>query len=869
MSLKIEINKLTNKERTKINEELLLILKNDSKILADKEIQPFDIVNNYIYLPFHYASNELTYKRPDRNLFPSMNVKFEGKLRDEQIIVKKEALEKLTNKGCTILSLHTGFGKTILAINLACNIKLKTLIIVNKIILIKQWEESILNFCPTALVQKLTTKSKMKDADFYIMNAMNIEKMGRKFYENIALVICDECLPGNTRIALNNESEKIETIYEQFSQGKNILVKTFNEKTALFENKKVLNAKKIKLDKNMVDIEFCSKTRKTRSTDNHRFLTDRGYIEAGKLKINDLIISYTSSYFASDISRALNDDQKQIILGSFLGDGHIDILRSGRTRLKVIHGADQKEYCNWKASMFDVNIKKIENNGYAKKLAYKFQTNFFDFSEEFPKKKGDCPQWLIDMIDERALAIWYMDDGTFYKEGNGIRFYTNSFNENSVKRLIVRLFLFGIESNLGYNKGMPIIILNNKNTNLFIKLIAPYAHESMKYKFICENYYRCKDDHNKNIDDIFNKKEYIPLEKLIVDNEYKVKGKGIKNISLYKWKYCKKCIKLTFHYIANKNKSWRCKHYIANKNTIYNWNIHNFYSYNWNSSFLNYGFLKIKNIIIDENPVEKYVFDIEVEDNHNFIISGTSRKCLNGPVVHNCHLLVAETLSKSLQYLTPRYLIALSATPYRLDGLNKLLDLYFGEDKIIREMSREHIIYKVNTGIVIEMELVESTGKVNWGAVLKAQSDNEERNDLIIKIIQKFNDRNFLVLCKRVEQAQYLFNKLKDLGEYTDNLIGSKQDFDRDCRILVGIHQKVGTGFDWTKADALLLATDLDAYFIQSLGRVFRKKDTVPIVFDLVDKNFILLKHFKSRAEVYEKVGGKIVSFNKKYPDFF
>ena len=75
-------------------------------------------------------------------------------------------------------------------------------------------------------------------------------------------------------------------------------------------------------------------------------------------------------------------------------------------------------------------------------------------------------------------------------------------------------------------------------------------------------------------------------------------------------------------------------------------------------------------------------------------------------------------------------------------------------------MSREHIIYKVNTGIEIEMELVESTGKVNWGAVLKAQSDNEERNDLIIKIIQKFNDRNFLVLCKRVEQAQYLFNKL-------------------------------------------------------------------------------------------------------------
>ena len=317
MSLKADINKLSNKDREKINNELLLILKNESKILADKEIQPFDIVNNDIYLPFNYALCELNYKRPERQLFPSMNIKFDGDLRDEQIIIKKEALKKLSDKGCTILSLYTGFGKTCLAINLACNIKLKTLIIVNKIVLIKQWEESILKFCPTALIQKLTSKTKMKDCDFYIMNAMNISKMGRKFYESIGCVVADEV-----------------------------------------------------------------------------------------------------------------------------------------------------------------------------------------------------------------------------------------------------------------------------------------------------------------------------------------------------------------------------------------------------------------------------------------------------------HLLVAETLAKSLQYLTPRYLIGLSATPYRLDGLNKLLDLYFGEDKIIREMNREHIIYKVNTGIEIEMELVESTGKVNWGAVLKSQSDNEERNELIIKIIQKFKDRNFLVLCKRVEQATFLFNKL-------------------------------------------------------------------------------------------------------------
>ena len=66
----------------------------------------------------------------------------------------------------------------------------------------------------------------------------------------------------------------------------------------------------------------------------------------------------------------------------------------------------------------------------------------------------------------------------------------------------------------------------------------------------------------------------------------------------------------------------------------------------------------------------------------------------------------------------------------------------------------------------------------------------------------------------------------------------------------------------------MLLATDTSSYFIQNLGRVFRKKDTIPIIFDLIDDNFILLNHFKERAKVYNEVGGKIVSFNKKFPDF-
>ena len=88
----------------------------------------------------------------------------------------------------------------------------------------------------------------------------------------------------------------------------------------------------------------------------------------------------------------------------------------------------------------------------------------------------------------------------------------------------------------------------------------------------------------------------------------------------------------------------------------------------------------------------------------------------------------------------------------------------------------------VNTGFVPKVELT-SNGKVNWGVILKSQSEDEKRNNLIIKIIKEFPKRNFLVLTKRVEQANILVYKLKEIHENVTSLIGKEQTFDKEARI--------------------------------------------------------------------------------------
>ena len=230
-------------------------------------------------------------------------------------------------------------------------------------------------------------------------------------------------------------------------------------------------------------------------------------------------------------------------------------------------------------------------------------------------------------------------------------------------------------------------------------------------------------------------------------------------------------------------------------------------------------------------------------------------------IVDEIHLIMSGILSKCMCYITPRFLLGLSATPYREDGLNILLDLYFGQYKIVRELFRKHIVYKVNTGFSPTVEMARN-GKINWNVLLNSQANSESRNEIIIKIVKQFSKKVFLILCKRVDQAKYLVKRLEKENEDVTSLIGKQQEYELSSRILVGTSSKTGTGFDHPRLNALLLAGDIQAYFVQYLGRVFRRQDVVPVVFDLVDKNYILKKHWKVRQNTYLKHGGQIKIYN-------
>lgn len=230
-------------------------------------------------------------------------------------------------------------------------------------------------------------------------------------------------------------------------------------------------------------------------------------------------------------------------------------------------------------------------------------------------------------------------------------------------------------------------------------------------------------------------------------------------------------------------------------------------------------------------------------------------------IVDECHLILTKVFSKALAMICPRYLLGLSATPFRPDGFDQLFDLYFGIRRIVRRLYRPHDVIVIKTNIVIEAEK-DKRGDIVWNSVIEKQVQDKKRNDFIAELCEQyFEKRNILILSKRIHQIVYLHDLLKEKGVSVTCMKESDSTYDASARVLISTFQKVGTGFSHDKMDMLILASDVEEYFMQYLGRVFRRPDVRPIILDLIDENGILKKHFDSRRKIYKEAGGQIQVF--------
>lgn len=176
--------------------------------------------------------------------------------------------------------------------------------------------------------------------------------------------------------------------------------------------------------------------------------------------------------------------EKQIFLGSLLGDGHIS-----QGRLRVSHSSKQKEYIEYKINLLQRLISNTKNNipRYDKRTNKTYYKCSFDtvvtqegknFEKEWYIPKKQVPLSIYGLTS-LGLAIWFMDDG--YKNGNSINIATNCFNSKSIFILLDMLFK-NFNINATSNNKDNIIYIPLKEYSKFYDIILSHMVPSMMYK---------------------------------------------------------------------------------------------------------------------------------------------------------------------------------------------------------------------------------------------------------------------------------------------------------------------------------------------------------------------------------------------------
>jgi superfamily II DNA or RNA helicase len=121
---------------------------------------------------------------------------FKGNLKlGLQERVSMKCTEQLRDRGGGILCLPTGTGKTVIALHVACQLSVKTLVVVHKQFLVDQWTERIARFVPSAKVGRIQQKTAdVHGCDIVIgmLQSIAMHHYGPDTFEGFGLVVFDE-----------------------------------------------------------------------------------------------------------------------------------------------------------------------------------------------------------------------------------------------------------------------------------------------------------------------------------------------------------------------------------------------------------------------------------------------------------------------------------------------------------------------------------------------------------------------------------------------------------------------------------------------------------------------------------------------------
>jgi len=245
-------------------------------------------------------------------------------------------------------------------------------------------------------------------------------------------------------------------------------------------------------------------------------------------------------------------------------------------------------------------------------------------------------------------------------------------------------------------------------------------------------------------------------------------------------------------------------------------------------------------------------------------------------VVDECHRCPSRTFTEAVTAFDSRYMLGLSATPFRRDGLSRLIFWHLGD---LHHEIEERELRASGARLPVEVVLRETgfqafhDAVTEYSRMLSELTADPERNRLIAADVAREAEAGSgtcLVLSDRRAHCETL-RALLHFGHGVESalLTGEMSPEEREAavarvragavRVVVATGQLIGEGFDCPNLSTLFLATPVrfSGRLIQYLGRILRPapgKEKAR-VFDYVDPRVEALhKAALARQRLYRRL---------------
>ncbi|MDO8501470.1 MAG: DEAD/DEAH box helicase family protein [Gemmatimonadaceae bacterium] len=244
-------------------------------------------------------------------------------------------------------------------------------------------------------------------------------------------------------------------------------------------------------------------------------------------------------------------------------------------------------------------------------------------------------------------------------------------------------------------------------------------------------------------------------------------------------------------------------------------------------------------------------------------------------IVDECHHVAAVSIERVLSHVWARYILGLTATPTRRDGLHPIVHMQLGPVRHVIGTGaalRGRLSHRL---IVRDTPFAAGLTEQSIQELYAALGASEARNDLLFDDILCALEvgRSPLVLTERRDHLEYLANRLRPFTRHLVVMHGGtgtkvRREVMRQLadippdeeRLVLATGRYLGEGFDDARLDSLFLAMPFAwrGTLVQYAGRLHRayagKREVH--VYDYVDRAIpVLVRMFEKRLRGYRAIG--------------